>query len=250
MRKTVHVKDQLIFYRKFGRGKALIILHGWGLSGRLYLPVGKILAKKFRVFLPDLPGFGHSPLPAMVWSVPDYARLVVEFAKKMKLNQFILVGHSFGARVAVQVAVDYPGRVEKLILSGYPILRRAHSARQVLYVLARGGRLIIPRRYRRAVRSGLYRLIGAGDYVREPEGRRETFLRVISWDQRRLIGKVGCRTALLWGENDRLTPLKHAYFVQKKIPGAKLGIVPDVGHRLPFQLPETFARLTEEFSES
>lgn len=250
MRKKVTVSGREVFFRRFGKGKPMFILHGWDVSGQKYLSAARILAQKYQVFLPDLPGFGRSPLPPVPWDVADYAHLVIELAEALRLKSFVLVGHSFGARVAVQIAVDDPARVEKMILTGMPALRRLQSIRQLFYLLAKGGPLLIPHRYREAVRRKFYRLANVQDYAQEPVARRETFLRVIDWDQRHLFGKIGCPVGLIWGKGDRLTPLRVAYFLRKEIPAAELIVVPGTGHRLPYQQPLLFAHLVQEFVES
>ena len=98
--------------------KTLLFLHGWGQNIEMMEPIAKPFMNEYNVLILDLPGFGKSSEPKTVWSLEDYATMVNAFVKKFKLNHLILIGHSFGGKIAILYASLY--KVEKLILLASP----------------------------------------------------------------------------------------------------------------------------------
>src|SRR3989344_891612 len=95
---TIEVKNLKINYKSFGSGKPFLILHGWQSSSDRWMKVGELLQEKYRVIIPDLPGFGKSEEPKEAWSLDSYVDWLLEFtAKVLELNkEFYILGHSFG----------------------------------------------------------------------------------------------------------------------------------------------------------
>ncbi|MBI4034843.1 MAG: alpha/beta fold hydrolase, partial [Candidatus Chisholmbacteria bacterium] len=85
--------------------KPLVILHGWGRGDlKKWQPTQKILHQAgFKVFLPPLPGFFGQPPPQKPWTLADYADYVTGYLKHHRLNQPIILGHSFGGSVAIKL---------------------------------------------------------------------------------------------------------------------------------------------------
>ena len=93
------VKDLTVNYKIIGQGRPMLILHGWGSKSDRWQAVAELLAQKnFQCIIPDLPGFGQSQEPNMVWNLNNYVEWVLEFSQKIpQLNKsFYLLGHSFG----------------------------------------------------------------------------------------------------------------------------------------------------------
>src|SRR5688500_6023192 len=86
---------------------ALLFLHGWRSEGKVWMEIMQRLGEQGTVsFALDLPGFGGSEAPRSNWGVSDYCRVVDEFVKKLGLAQVILVGHSFGGRIAIKLCSE------------------------------------------------------------------------------------------------------------------------------------------------
>ncbi|MGD9898616.1 MAG: alpha/beta fold hydrolase [Calditrichaceae bacterium] len=104
-----------LFYRKFGKGKPLIILHGlFGMSDN-WMTIGKKIAKRHTVYIPDQRNHGRSGHSDEF----DYDILVndlAEFAAEQDLKEMRLIGHSMGGKVAMQYALMFPQKVEKLVV--------------------------------------------------------------------------------------------------------------------------------------
>jgi len=116
-----------LFYRHFGEGQPVIILHGiFGISDN-WVTIGRRLAEKFEVFIPDQRNHGQSPHS----STFNYYSLVddlFEFIEDHQLVNPIIVGHSMGGKVAMNFVLDNPAKVDKLIV--VDISTRHYSARQ------------------------------------------------------------------------------------------------------------------------
>src|SRR5438270_12888927 len=102
----------------------IVILHGWRLTGSRYKDIQELFQKKgFTVYAPDLPGSADVKLTKEVMRIDDYIDFVLDFLKEHKIKKIILIGHSFGGRVAAKFAGRHPGIVEKLILTGAPLIK-------------------------------------------------------------------------------------------------------------------------------
>lgn len=109
----------MLHARELGDGPPVVLLHpGPGLDGSVFLPGAERLAATHRVFLLDLPGNGRSPAPAPGdVSFAGFARAVDEFARERGLEDWTLVGHSFGGFVAMQHLIDFPGSAARVVAS-------------------------------------------------------------------------------------------------------------------------------------
>jgi len=103
------------FYQPEGQGDSIVLLHGWGTSSQSLAGVAACLAPVSRVLSVDLPGFGWSQAPAAAWGTADYADHVRQLLDAIGVATAVLLGHSFGGRVAIQLASHHPHRVSRLI---------------------------------------------------------------------------------------------------------------------------------------
>lgn len=234
----------------------ILILHGWGSCARNWQRVKEELEKKdCRVYLPDLPGFGENTILEKSWSIDDYFNWVKEYCEKNKLSRFFLLGHSFGGGLAVKLAVDCPEKVQGLILVA-PKIRRQKTLRYYLgLVLARTGEVVfsIPllSSLRPFARKVLYHLIGTRDYykltLRDSLYLKETFKLIVKMDVTDLLAKIKAPVLIIWGDKDRLTPVKDAYLAHRKIENSKLEIIKDGKHALNLEKPEMLAEKILKF---
>ena len=121
-----------IHYLEMGDGEPVLLLHQTPRSSDEFLEVLPLLSKKFRVIAMDTIGFGNSYKPKKPITIEDCAEAVLDFLDAVKIKQTHLVGHHTGAVIAAEVAVSYPKRIKKLVLSGCPLIneerRRAHKS--------------------------------------------------------------------------------------------------------------------------
>lgn len=229
---------------------SILILHGWGLSGAVYLKLARLLKREgFAVFVPDLPGFGKEPLRSQAMMLDDYVSFVDEFLKANKIDKLIIIGHSFGGRVALKYAFKYPQKTNKIVLTGAPVIRRRVFKRKISLVAAiAGGQLFrfLPKATKDFLRKLLYFLIGEWDYYKAGS-LKQVFKNIISEDLVVYAKNVKVPVLLVWGENDKVVPVSDMKKIVKIIPHATFSVVKDAGHKLPYEKPEAFVKAIRQF---
>lgn len=224
---------------------SIIILHGWGLSGDRFLPLATSLrAKGYDVYAPDQPGFGTTALPDRALTLADYAAFVDRFVQERELDSPIIIGHSFGGRVALKYADLHPRGLRALILTGTPGYSSIRPVKYALsVVVAKAGNAIFGigplARIRDRVRMEYYRAVGARDFYRAEGQMRQTFKNVVREDLTGYMRRLTVPCLLLWGRDDKLVPLAVAEKMRQTIPGATLAVVDGTGHDLPILHTET-----------
>jgi pimeloyl-ACP methyl ester carboxylesterase len=236
-----------------------VILHGWGASAKSYEKLKPLLEQKgISVFVFDLPGFGNEPAPKSAWSVSDYVEWVrnkIQEVAKIPLNpplqkggeKFYLFGHSFGGRIAIKFAAKYPEKLAGLILcDAAGITPRPKVKITIFSVLSRSGKLVfslpILKYIQPVVRKIEYFLAGSRDYyyLQNPI-MKKVFNNVIEESLTAYLNKIIAATLIIWGKNDKMTPVSDAHVMHEKIKGSKLEILEDVGHSPHLENPEVLA---------
>jgi pimeloyl-ACP methyl ester carboxylesterase len=237
-----------INYKVAGQGFPILILHGWGGSSDSWAKFIEISSQNFKIFCPDLPGFGKSQKPPRVWCNEDYCDFVFKFSEELKIEKFYLIGHSFGGGLAAKFVVKYPEKVKALILCSASIFRKRKrfSLRQLIaYFLAKLHFILaIPffeKYFYPIARKIVYKIAGVYDYYVIRDGiMKKTFSNVVNEDLSYLLPKIKLPTLIVWGEKDDKVPLEEAFLIQKSIPNSKLEIIKKIGHvphiKKPFEL--------------
>lgn len=228
----------------------ILILHGWGSCAKNWARVQELLENQgYRVFVPDLPGFGQALPPEKPWSIDNYVEWVKKYCDKNGFPPFFLLGHSFGGGVAVKFSCAFPERVLKLILVS-PALIRRKSLKQIIFLfLAKTGKLVFTITglillwpLEKKIKNILYRLAGTTDYhkldINGMVAMKETFKKVTREDLTHCLPKIKLPTLIVWGAKDVMTPIKEAYIAKKEMDNAKLEVIQDGEHGLNLQKPE------------
>lgn len=232
----------------------ILILHGWGISGRKYHALENLFKKEgYPVLAPDFPGFGKELLRGTAMALDNYVDFVAEYLRKKKLKKVIIIGHSFGGRVSIKFSVAHPEMIKALILTGAPGIKHklGFHKRMIMYVSVVLGELFKYQPFSLAknfIRKALYFMIGEWDYYKAGD-LRETFKKIIAEDLRRYLPNISVPTLLLWGENDRLIPLSDGKKMQKIIPRSSLIVIKNAGHKVPYEQPNIFFKRVKEFIE-
>lgn len=103
-----------IAYEDTGSGFPVVLIHGFCETGAIWKDFSPALSKKYRILIPDLPGFGKSPLPSDGFSIDDIARMLHEWLQQLNITKTVLIGHSLGGYVTLAFAKNYPE-----LLSGF-----------------------------------------------------------------------------------------------------------------------------------
>lgn len=112
--------DGRVYYYKTGRGEPLVFLHGTGSSGWSWKNVTDKFSEHFTCYIIDSPGFDHSDIPPRKYSPDDYTMAIFDVIDSVGIKKTNMVAAHTGAMVAVNMAVTYPERVNKLVLDGLP----------------------------------------------------------------------------------------------------------------------------------
>ncbi len=235
-----------------GSGRPVLLLHGWGGKIESMRPVAERLAPLgYCVHILDLPGFGRSTLPADTWGVADYARFVTHYLDQAKLKPVSIVGHSFGGRIGLVLGADYPEYVVKMVLAdsagvqtppgtGQRLRQAAFSV--VGAILKLPGFNAYEDQFRRWARSRF----GSED-LRSAGPLEPIFRKVIREDLVPRAAKIKAPTLLIWGDQDRDTPLWQAKVLERTIPDAGLVIFHGAGHFAYQEHLVDFIRIVDTF---
>ena len=231
--RSVEIGGTTLFYKIAGEGKPLLIIHGWGATSSSWMGVvEEMTGQGFQIIIPDLPGFGKSPEPEKIWGTEDYASIILELIKEMDLKDFHLLGHSFGGGIALMIAAEGNG-VDKLILCDAAVIReeRLSLRQQVSKGISRVAK-IVPKDLPgyRFFEKMVYKLAGVSDYYKASRIMKEVFKKVVSEDLRFLLGKIRQKCLIIWGSEDKITPLSDAFILNKGIKGSDLKIVTGAKH--------------------
>lgn len=237
----------------FSHKPSIIILHGWNLSGEKFAPLADGLRRRgYRVFTPDLPGFGKEPAPGKPWHVEDYTRFVREWLRKKRIRKPVFIGHSFGGRVSLKYSQMFPEDVESLILAGTPGFSPVPQKKLIFFLLvAKVGRLLFSlpplNFFADWARRWLYYLAGVKEFFRAEGSMRQTFKNIVQDDLVPSMESVKVPCLLLWGEYDLIVPVAIAHRMEEVIPRAQLKVIPEADHGAPYKLPEIFVSYVDVF---
>jgi pimeloyl-ACP methyl ester carboxylesterase len=220
----------------------LVLLHDWGSSLNTLRPLGELLATSCKVVLVDLPGFGLSALPpeasndGVGWGTYEYSERVKRFLDESSIESCILVGHSFGGRISVQLASRYPDIIKAVVLIGSHGLKRTRSPIDALRL--KGIKLLgsCAKKIDGATGTRIFAhyfspRFGPADYVAAGD-LRKTLVKTVTEDISAQASRIKAPTLLLWGEEDQQTPLDLARSFKALIANCELHIFPDKGHEL------------------
>lgn len=227
---------------------AIVILHGWGLSGSKYESLKKNLEKKgYTVYAPDFPGFGKAILINHDMHLSDFSQYLADYLKKMAINKCILVGHSFGGRVALHYASQEKCAAEMLVLTGVPVIRHYGLKQKLSYAAAKtfGFSLkVLPNDVETFAKKVFYRILGERDYLNSGE-MKKIFNNIINEPLAPYLKKIKIPITLIWGGDDSLTPVSDVVKISDLGNIKDSQVVSKVGHSLPYKESEIFAKILD-----
>lgn len=207
-------------------GVSVIALHGWGRDRKDF----QDLDAKHDYLAIDLPGFGASPPPPSPWGAREYAHFLAETIRPVidPNKPVVLVGHSFGGRIALCMAANYPDLVRGLVLIGVPLLSKERTGPSLRLRLSRAANRIGIYSDKRIERLRFRK--GSPDYRSASGVMRNVLVRVVNESYEIELSKISCDISFLWGEDDTAVPVKEARTAAslvrnliefKIVPGAK-----------------------------
>lgn len=223
-------KSKYVYYIKEGSGEPVILLHGWGASCKTFIDTINLLKEKYTVYAIDLPGFGKSVEPNVAYNLDDYVELLEVFIKDKNVVMPIIVGHSFGGRIAIKYA-SKSKNISKLILidsAGLkPKNRYLTKIKIAKYKLKKKWYKL---RKNVMKYNDLIAHSGSSDYQNASTIMKKTLSYVTSEFLDKYLKKINVETLIIWGTKDIVTPYKDAIKLRKKIKNAGLVSLEGAGH--------------------
>ena len=216
----INIKNVEINYIQYGEGQDILLLHGWGQNIEMMRPIGDNLCDKFRITILDFPGFGESEEPKEPWKIDNYSNMLEEFTKLVGIKKPIVIGHSFGGRVAIRYSARNP--IEKLVLFGSPCIRIQESLPLQVKILKKLKTLPGLNQ----IGEYMKKYIGSRDYKAASPIMRQTLVDVVNEDLSKYAREIEEPTLLIWGEQDEESPLKDAQELEKIMLDAALIVLP------------------------
>jgi pimeloyl-ACP methyl ester carboxylesterase len=261
-------RDCHVRYRVGGDGPPAVLVHGLGGAATNWSCLARLLGRRFRVIVPDLPGHGRSEPLRGAHGLSSFADAVAACLDREEASEAAIVGHSLGGAVAIRLALTRPADVSALVLAaGAGISSTATRAKAGLRILGalRPSRLAARHRTRVAASDRLKQLcfgLLAGDprclspeavhgFLEGSAAATDTAVAgaaLVAEDPRSELHELGCPALVLWGARDWFLPLSDGYEFARRL-GARLRVLPDTGHLLIAERPEECASLIESFLE-
>lgn len=258
---SITTDQGIVHYEVYGRGRPVILLHGWLGSWGLWQETMTFLGQYYRTYAMDFWGFGESGKKRNTYMVHDFVSLVDQFMDKLGIINAPLVGHSMGGTVSLSVALRYPERVKKVVIIGSPVV---------------GSSLALPLKFAgyRQIAWLLFNMFGAFRWVmklasplicndpRFPEmmdrdlskTTLELFLVSIAslrrTDLRPEIKKICVPVMGMFGDQDNIVSPRQWQALQQGLPGARIERFKEAGHFIMLDEPQIFMRTLKDFLDT
>lgn len=218
-------------------GPDFVLVHGIGVSARSYGPTAAALAEHGDVYLLDLPGYGRSPRPDRDMTIADHARIVGQFLTDTNLDHPVVVGHSMGTQVVLQMAADFPDQLDHLALIAPVLAPETRSILTATGLLLRNGLREPPLVMGEAMVDYLFRA-GIPYMIQQTP-------HLLTTDLEELAAVVSALTLVICGKDDPIVPLEWARKLSERFERGWFATVPGP-HASMFAAPQLIADLLDE----
>ena len=246
----------MLNHQRHGSGPPLVLQHGFLGGAGDWLPLFATFGRHFDVIAPDFPGFAGSSEIEAPDSVAGFADALLGFLDELGIERTSLLGHSMGSMVALQIALDHPERLDRLVLYGSTctgdLPDRFEPFEESIARLERLGvdacaDFIVPTWFvdgEAAPYFAMCREAGRGLGT-------ETAIRALralgAWNVCERLGEVSVPTLVICGDLDRSTTPAQSYRLWEAIPDARLCVVPGCAHNVHLERPELFSGIVLDF---
>lgn len=236
-------------YKYFPASEQLIVfLHGWGADMSSFLWLRQYFEQYSLLFL-DFSGFGQSPPPERAYSLGDYVQELHSLLRQFKFTKLVLVGHSFGGRVAIKFAAEFADEFDlRLVLVDSAGMKPRRSLRVRLKI--RLFKFLSKRSKKSALADRLSKKLASADYLGAQGVMRRTFVLVVNEHLEDFAKKISANTLIVWGSDDRDTKLFMAKRLHRLISGSELKVIDGAGHFCFLDKPFDFAFILDTFIKS
>lgn len=235
------------FNSKKKNSNVLVFIHGWGGTKKSWEKNVSKLSRSHDCIALDLPGFGDSQTPDKPWDTFEYAEFLKEFIKTLGLEDPVLIGKSFGARVAIAYASKWPQSVKKLILVSAAGIEEKSIALRTQIVIVQILKFlfsILPGVNEEPLRKLFYRAKGIQE---ESKYKREVKKLVTNQDLREILPLIKAKTLIIWGSEDQVLPVRYAEEIKEGIKNAELNIIDQGDHWVHQKYADEFNQRVIDF---
>lgn len=255
---TITTDQGIVHYEVYGRGKPVILLHGWLGSWGLWQETMGYLGNYYRTYALDFWGFGESGKKRDTYLVQDFVSLVDQFMEQLGIARAPLVGHSMGGTVSLSVAIQHPERVQKVVVIGSPIVGSSLSPLLKLFGMRSIGSVV----YKNLKIFQFSMRALSPFYCRDPRWadmmERDTnqltlasfFSSIASLRRTDLRPDLSCVQVPamgMYGHRDIVVSPQEWKPMLAGIPSARIERFPGSGHFIMLDEPERFRRILHEF---
>lgn len=255
---SITTDQGIVHYEVYGRGKPVILLHGWLGSWGLWQETMGFLGRYYRTYALDFWGFGESGKKRETYAVQDFVSLVNQFMEQLGIIRAPLVGHSMGGTVSLSVAIRFPERVSKVVVVGSPIVGsslafplKLAGMRPISFLIFN---MMTPFRLGlRAASPLICRDERFADMLDRDISRTtlESFLLSIAslrrTDLRPMLDQIKIPAMGIYGDRDNIVHPKQWQPMQKGIPQTQIERFPQAGHFPMLEEPLEFSERLKAF---
>ena len=216
----IYIKNININYEVSGVGPPLIFLHGWGSDLHIFDKVVSQINEDYRIYQVDLPGFGESEIKN-AYSIDEYAEIIHLFCVELGLTKPVLLGHSFGGRIAIKYASIYV--IDKLILVSSPGVKERFNIIRWFKI----------RLYKLTKKMNINTSFGSTDYKKANGFLKDVLVKSVNNDLTQSMYEIKCDTLIIHGKKDKTVPLYVAKKIKNNIASSGIVVVKNAGH-FPF----------------
>lgn len=222
----MNINDVYVNYIQYGnkKGKDVVLLHGWGQNIEMMNPIGKGLESNYHITVIDLPGFGSSAEPTYAYTIYDYYEVVCELLNRLNIDNPVMIGHSFGGRVAIVYAAKK--KVSKLVLLSAPYRRSTKRNTFKVKVLKFLKKVPVIKE----LESYMKTKIGSLDYRNASPMMRNILVNVVNEDLTGYLKQIDAPTLLIWGDLDTAVPICDAKYAESIMKDAGLVVYEGCSH--------------------
>lgn len=227
-----------INYIECGTGPNIILVHGWLASHKYFNKLINKLSKSYKVYAIDLPGFGESNIPPIVYNTHNYANILKEFITKLNIDNPTLIGHSYGGKVIIDLVTETNIKVNKIVLISTPGIKAKKTIKQKLNtykykILKKYINITYKNEEKNIKKNKLQEKYGSYDYNHSKGIMKDILVTVVNEDYTPNLPKIKVPTLLIYGEYDTATPIKCAKKMNSLITNSGLVIINNSNH-FPF----------------
>lgn len=209
------INDIDINYTLYGnnKGSTIVLLHGWGQNIDMMKPIGNNFENNYQILILDLPGFGKSTEPSYPWTLYEYVNIIHELISRLNIKKVIMMGHSFGGKLALLYASKY--EVIKLVLFASPINHNTKISTKTKILKS-----IKKLPGMNNIANYMKKYIGSTDYKKSTPIMRQILVDHINTDIYDELDKITAPTLIIWGTNDMAVNPDVAYEISDAIKGS------------------------------